>query len=162
MSDFKEDPHFWQKRAFDRQDERFESQIDAAIESGHHAVKAALILNGGACVALLAFLANTMSKAPEGGDVGRLLALMIDSLSFFAAGALLAAVTAGLGYLTNLFAGESAASRSKHFEPPFIRDTTASKRWGGAYAAFAIATIATAVLSYAAFAAGLAKIRGWI
>ncbi|UYQ70835.1 hypothetical protein OF122_12255 [Pelagibacterium flavum] len=159
--EFREDPHFWQKRAFDRQDIRFESQINAAIESGHHAVKAALLLNGAACIALLGFLASTISSIDGEPATAQLIALFMNALMEFSKGALAAAVTAGLGYLTNLCAGESAASMSKHFVEPFIRSTRASKIWGGAYFTLSLVTIATAIGSYVFFARGLARISGW-
>ena len=162
MSDYQEDPHYWQKRAFDRQDERKENQLAAAIESGHNAIKASLLLNGAACIALLGFLANTLGLAKDGGDAARLLALMLDSLSYFAAGAMLAAVTAGLGYLTNFCAATSAGAFSKHFNTPFIRATKSSSNWGRAYSTLTVITIVVAIASYIAFAMGVAKIRGWM
>ena len=72
----------------------------ASLDSAHEGLKALLLLNGGACVAILGFLATTLKDAKAGG-FEPLVAAMLRSLTFFAVGAGLSVLTAVLSYLAN-------------------------------------------------------------
>ena len=63
-------------------------------------MKALLLINGGACVAILGFLASTVSD-PSNQDKARLTYAFVHSLLWFGGGAGLAVGTSCLAYLCN-------------------------------------------------------------
>lgn len=80
---------------------RAETLEGAAIESGNQALKALLLLNGGACVAILGFLASTLTNANSQGDGAKLTYAFVHSLSWFGSGAGFAVGASCLAYLCN-------------------------------------------------------------
>jgi hypothetical protein len=82
-------------------DARAESLEKASIDASVEGLKALLLLNGGACIALLAFLSATMGKehtiAKEAAFVDGATAALV----FFSIGAGLSVVTCVFAYLAN-------------------------------------------------------------
>ncbi len=73
----------------------------SVITAGQNAIKSSLLLNGGAAIAMLAFIANTAR------DNSQRVSYLASSLEPFAYGALAIVVTSGLTYLAQvLFANE--------------------------------------------------------
>lgn len=66
---------------------RAEKLEDASIKAAEEGLKALLLLNGGASVALLAFLADAVGSGDPSPVYARLLTGMFNSLVYFAAGA---------------------------------------------------------------------------
>ena len=66
--------------------------LEATIALAGMALKSAMLINGGAAVAMLAYLGNVASKEVEVGSIP-------GALSFFVAGVLSAAIGTGCGYL---------------------------------------------------------------
>lgn len=120
----------WAARALDRADERFENQIQAATESANIALKALLLLNGGACLALLAFLANVVKDAGHSASAEKLVVALLAALSLFAYGAACAVGASAFGYVANRAYAESGGARTQHASHPYLRKTTKSKAWG--------------------------------
>lgn len=81
---------------------RAEAMEGAAIESANQALKALFLLNGGASVAVLGFLASTFSSETN-TDTGRLIADLVYALRWFSSGAGAAVLASCLAYLTNSF-----------------------------------------------------------
>jgi hypothetical protein len=54
------------ERAHDGEITFFHSVNDATIRSGENAIKAAILINGGACVAILAFVGALASQGESG------------------------------------------------------------------------------------------------
>ncbi|MDJ1465668.1 hypothetical protein NDI72_19115 (plasmid) [Nitratireductor sp. GZWM139] len=151
------DEHKWAERAFDRQDELQTEIMKASIADSKEAIRAALILNGAACIAILGFLASVIGGDSSNVSHPMTVAAKI-GLRWFAVGALLAALTSGLAYLCNSLYAGAAADMSRHFEHPHIRSTPSSKRkvlWALIINWIAVATI---TLSYFLFGVGLFKI----
>jgi hypothetical protein len=69
------------ERAHDRDDAVSDTTNAAAVASGQVALRAALLINGGAAVAMLAFIGSIASLDGLGGDH---LAVMASSLVWFA------------------------------------------------------------------------------
>ena len=72
----------------------------ASIDAAHEGLKALLLLNGGASIAVLGFLATTLKDA-EAGGFQCLMSGMLDSLVWFAVGSGLAVFTSFCAYLSN-------------------------------------------------------------
>lgn len=75
----------------------------ASIDAGREGLKALLLLNGGACLALLSFLASAVGKSGLRGMELGLLTGATSALILFAIGAGLAVLTCLLSYVTNQF-----------------------------------------------------------
>ena len=90
---FKADLQNWVEANKHQQDQQLE-MFRSVISSGQSAIKASLILNGGAAVALLAFISHLAASRPERVSV------FAPSIVPFAFGALAIVVTAGLTYIT--------------------------------------------------------------
>lgn len=155
-----DEPDYWAKRAFDRLDERHERQLDAAIQSGKQALNAALLLNGGACIALLGFLASAYAANTLPFERADLIAAFVGSLSSFAWGAFWAVLASGLGYLGNYSYSEAVFRKNKELERPYIRETAASKAWSRAGAVSLILAVLGVFASLSYFLCGLWSIRG--
>ncbi|QPB21160.1 hypothetical protein [Rhizobium sp. 007] len=73
----------------------------ASIEAAQEGLKALLILNGGACIALLGFVATTISQPEASATYRPLIRGMMKSLVSFSVGAGLSVLTSMFAYLTN-------------------------------------------------------------
>lgn len=73
--------------------------LRSVVESGKTALTTSILVNGGATVALLAFLGNLISKSPS--QLLPMQTLLVASLMSFAAGVLAGAVATGTTYVTN-------------------------------------------------------------
>ena len=67
--------------------------------AGQNALKSLMLINGGAAVALLAFLSHIWDKTPVAGSIRGL----TEALLFFVAGVLLSSIASGTTYLTGIF-----------------------------------------------------------
>lgn len=81
--------------------ERFRALEAAAMEGAAQGLKALLLLNGGACVALLAFLGSTATSSSLRDEFVPLVSATAGSLIWFAAGAGVAVLACILAYWTN-------------------------------------------------------------
>lgn len=109
----------------------------SVILTGQNALKSAVLINGGAAVALLAFIGHVW-KAADGDSA--LLKLLAAPLVSFVAGVLLAAVAAGTTYLSQLCYASHAESRGGVFKTGVALHVATVLFVFAAYAAFAYAT----------------------
>jgi hypothetical protein len=92
-------------------DREFTTNIElfkAVVETAKTALKTALLINGGACIALLAFISNLAAKA----DLLSRAAKFSNPMSYFAIGVLVAAVATGCAYMTQSSYAHFANKRS--------------------------------------------------
>ncbi len=129
-----------------RADALEKASIDASVEG----LKALLLLNGGACIALLAFLSATMGKEHTIQKEAAFVAGATDALAFFAGGALLAVITCVFAYLAN-------QAYSSH-----LRDRKYYPRHWGYGTAWTRAALGTTLLSLIGFGWGVYTIYSHI
>jgi hypothetical protein len=120
----------------------------AAVSTGTETVKAILLINGGACVAVLAFIGSLVSRGQGVTDLA-------GSLVWFAAGAVFAVMSAAFGYLTNLSYFSESNARTRHFDEPYVRDTNASRRHHVAGCITRWVTIGCSIAGILAFVGGV-------
>lgn len=122
-----------------RADALEKASIDASVEG----LKALLILNGGACISLLAFLSSTMGKEQMSRIESQFVAGARGALVFFSIGA-------GLAVLTCLFAYLANQSYSSHlrWREEYRRHWSYGKAWNKA-------GVATTLLSIGLFFYGI-------
>lgn len=119
------------RERFRDHDRRAEAMEAAAVESANQALKALLILNGGACVALLGFLAATFGK-PDLADQN--LALL-SALRLFGWGAAMAVFASAIAYLCNSCYARGLMAYNKGWKWPYLSKTASSARnWTAAIA----------------------------
>ena len=145
------------ERAHDKEDEAWHKSNDATISSATVALRTAVLVNGGAAIALLAFIGGTLndSKVP--------LSTMIDQLTaplvWFALGVVTATLAMGCMYLINFSNTMILASRTQNWESPFIRETTVSRRWRMVSRILTVVAIICSFISLGLFVYGVFDIR---
>jgi hypothetical protein len=123
--------------------------LNAATRDAQEAMKVALAINGGAAIAVLAFMST---KNP---DILAKLFPIFCSLFWFAGGVIFAALTAGCAYLSNSLYAVSYRAQRRTFEYPFVEETDLSKSREKLATGFALAGIILAILALLAFVGGL-------
>ena len=96
----------------------------AAIDSANLAIRALLLVNGGAVVALLAFIGAKV--ADDSAAVG--LAPLVESVWFFAIGAGWSAGSAGLAYCVNLLDNDILSSVKLTWQHPYVEKKPVAER----------------------------------
>lgn len=112
-------------RAHDSIMERVKDNNRAAIEGANIALKGLVGVNGGAVIALLGFIA-TLASSEEGRSLS--VQALVQPLTYFAWGVVLAIGASIAAYLTNFSYG-SAGVRLLTWEHPYSQDTGGSKFW---------------------------------
>ena len=166
-----DDAQYWAQDSFARADQRVQRQFDAAIQSGSRAIQAAFLLNGGACIALLFFLASTyntdvvageysrlMEAVAASQDKARLMGAIVTILTGFAWGALLAVLALALGYFVNGFYSMAEKLKKRGLEAPYVRDTPDSTRCKWAGHVLGVLTMLAGFSSLGLFVHGVTKI----
>jgi hypothetical protein len=118
---------------------------DATVNSGTAAVKTALLINGGAAAAVLAFIGGL---ANDGRVAATDIHIIADGLVWFGIGVLGAAVSMGLAYFANRAILETVYNNSR--------------LWKITSAGFQVATVLAVVGSLVVFVLGLWEIRAAI
>ncbi|WP_425081293.1 hypothetical protein [Ruegeria arenilitoris] len=153
-----EEPDEFQKemalRNHDRLDALGSKITTAVIESGIVTVRTLVLVNGGAVIAMLAFLANVVPKGDPNDFDG-----VLGSLSLFAFGVFAATMTAAFTYLTNLFNEIFLAKIQRTWVYPFQEKTKGSKRWGAVATVFQFVAIASGIASMVFFLWGVWSLK---
>ncbi|WP_338692037.1 hypothetical protein V5279_37985 [Bradyrhizobium sp. 26S5] len=125
---------------------------DAATKSGEEAIKAAMLVNGGSSVAMLAFVGTLASKDALSSTQ---LTQIVQPLLWFGGGVANSVVAAAAAYFTNLFIADGSNRRAREYVPPFVRPTAASRRRVVIAEAFRCVSVLAVALSIACFVGGL-------
>jgi len=127
---------------------------EATAQAGTVVIRTLVLVNGGAVIAMLAFMANLVSsKQPDAFDG------VIDALSLFSLGVFTAVVTAGFTYFSNYSSAISVGERSVNWEYPYIRETSSSIRWSRVSNALNVATVILGLASAGFFLAGIVSLK---
>tara|TARA_R110000868_G_scaffold69444_4_gene204458 strand:- start:285 stop:764 length:480 start_codon:yes stop_codon:yes gene_type:complete len=127
------DPHDWAREVFERHDRRAEALENASIEAGNLALKALLILNGGASIAVLGFLSSVYSSELDFTEKANAMLPFVSALQKFAIGAGLAVFASAIAYLANSFYARALMDYGRSFEWPYLSEGEESKsnwKWG--------------------------------
>jgi hypothetical protein len=158
-------PHDYQKwlyeqnrinaeRAHDKIDEFFHKNNDAAISTANVALRTALLINGGAAVALLTFVNNL--ERPQKIAVA-------DSLVWFGWGVVSAVCALVLTYATHFTMAGVAQSQIRRYDPaPFVMPGPITQRWVALNKIFHIAAVVVGLGSLALFVIGMFHVRAAI
>ncbi len=144
------------QRVHDREAELHRTYLDIASKSAEVAVKTSVVVNGGAAVAILAFIGGLLGKdivnVKQVADVS-------SSLIYFASG-----VAAGIGalaliYLMNYSSAAIVRWRERVFEHPYVRNTPRAEFMVGMYSVAHALAVAVSLMSIVLFVYGVLDVR---
>jgi len=116
--------------------ERFKTFEAAAIEGAAQGLKALLLLNGGACVALLAFVGSTATSGSLRPEFVPLISAATSSLIWFAAGS-------GISVLACLFAYWTNQTYANHIIAPAKTSWSSGTRLNAAASTLSVFSLAS-------------------
>jgi hypothetical protein len=146
-------------RVHDRSRRVSEATDEAIIKAGEMAIRTVMLINGGAAVAVLAFIGALVR---EDGVTVKQAAGVSSSLLWFAGGVAAAAWALALSYFTNFCYVRSETSKIFTFDHPYIIDGANTRRWLNWGYAFHLGAIVWGALSLAAFVVGMFDVRNAI
>jgi hypothetical protein len=132
-------------RAIARWDAVYDGLNEAAIKTADGALRAGLLINGGAAVSVLAFIGSLATKSMITASQ---LSRVADSLELFAIGVAVAVAGMGLSYVTHYLSAGRISSFTRQQVSPYVVPGPKTKRY----------TQITAAAHVLAFIAGLACI----
>ncbi len=144
------------QRAHDQLAQFHQSANEAAIRGGDAALRAALLINGGAAISVLAFIGGL--AAQERIELDQLKDVA-DSLKLFAFGVIAAVVGMAFAYLTHYAVAAITNSYERRWEPPYTRPGKNTRKLHYAkYCLHGVALVAAAG-SIALFVWGVLDVR---
>jgi hypothetical protein len=146
-------------RAHDRSHKYSEATNEAVVKGGALAIRTAMLVNGGAAVAVLAFIGALVRQ--DGITVNEI-AGVSGGLLWFAGGVAAAVWALALSYCTNFCYGRSERSKNLTFNHPYISDGVNTRRWLCWAYAFHLGALMWGVLSLVAFVVGMFAVHGAI
>jgi hypothetical protein len=146
-------------RVHDRFVSILEKSEEATIKSAENSIRIILLINGGAAVAILAFVGSLASK--DRVTTTQLYAIA-GSLVWFASGVASSALTAFFFYLTNISYLFATQAKQPHLDPPYISPTPQSVRRHFLGRIFHVLALAAAFASWGLFVYGMCDVRNAI
>jgi hypothetical protein len=147
------------QRTHDREAELHRTNLEVASKSAEVAVKTSVLMNGGAAVAILAFIGGMLGKdivsVKQVADVS-------SSLIWFAAGVATGVGALALIYLMNYCAAARVSFRRRTFEHPYVRETSRSLLMKKIYTIAHILAVAASLISLCLFIIGMLDVRASI
>ena len=150
------------QRAHDSEKEFWLRTNDATINAGNLALRALLIINGGAAIALLAFIGNFVPVLP--GEYAGLPKIhpSITPMMWFALGVFASVMAMVFAYCTNYLYITAAGERICNFKHPYVHDTDKFEMWRNIGIVTHFITVALAVLSIIIFILGIYEVNEMI
>ena len=108
------------------QSERSSMLLSAALENANLAIKSTMLINGGAAIAILAFIGQMNDNEDKELE---LVISLTRSLILFAIGAGFSTAAIIFGYFSNYSYFESSQYMSASHEYPYLQTNVSSKKW---------------------------------
>lgn len=131
----------------------------AAIDTANVAVRSLILINGGAVVALLAFV-SALKSGSNGSTIN--LEPLIAPILWFARGVGFSAITSVLAYLVNLMDSDFLAELQHTWDPPYVSQVRSGKCMGYFRNLLHFIALLLAILSLITFFCGVYGITGAI
>jgi hypothetical protein len=144
-------------REFNRTDSFFDKLNDATLKSSESALRACLLINGGAAVSVLAFIGGLLSKGLI--EDPQQLKPVADSLVPFAWGVSLAVLGMGLSYAVNFLTGQYMNSKTKTWAHPWSEPGEKTWIWGVLRDLTHVVAALAGVASVVVFVSGIFAVR---
>lgn len=140
------------KRAHDLNRQDSAEFRKAAVESANLAIRSMVLVNGGAVVALLAFVGAIASKdfgyVPKVDD-------LVTPIWWFALGVGLSSILAALAYLVNMLDADITNSVNFTWKHPYVEDTSSALRLRGFRTIIHVSALIIAVATLCVFFRGI-------
>ncbi|KAB1086509.1 hypothetical protein F4V91_08760 [Neorhizobium galegae] len=114
----------------------------SALNMGLEALRTAAAINGGAVIAVFAFLGATFSS--ENGETAAIRLAMTHPAIFFAVGALLSGLASGASYFSQIMYSTAHEAYEMSWEPPYLVANSRSENsewWGDFWRAIAVSLV---------------------
>jgi hypothetical protein len=149
-------------RAHDALTDFYVAVNESAIKSGDVVLRNCLLINGGAAIAILAFMGSVVTKDPSSH---KLLADISRGLIYFAVGVVTSVLGMGLAYVDHFMNWKHATSQKRVWKHPYIEPGDRTALWGRLkFTVHALAVVAVLV-SVSMFVCGLLAVehavKGW-
>jgi hypothetical protein len=142
------------ERAHDKIDKLAIRVGDIAVQNGSNTVRISVLINGGAAVAILAFLGslgtNSFSKYVEALEGG---------LFLFSLGVAVATFSLAFSYVANCSSTFYLMTLQRNFDAPYISAVRYSKLWKVSGIIFSTLAVFTALASLVCFLIGIWEIK---
>jgi hypothetical protein len=144
------------RRAHDRLDAFLAAINDSTVKSADAVLRNCLLINGGAAVAILAFMGALSSK---NSGSGKIIEDIADGLTYFAWGVIAAVAALGLSYIVHFATYKHAASQNKVWENPYLTPGKSTPYWAGLKIGLHVVAVVLAVVSGVLFVIGLFAVK---
>jgi hypothetical protein len=131
-----------------------------AMQAGTLAIRYALLINGGAAIAVLGFVGALAFQGRVA--IGAGLNEIAGTLVYFAIGVVAGTLGLGWAYLTNFFAAAHASRMNKNWTGPLIEETPSSRRYKRWYIFFLILAVLSALFAVGCFLCGVLEVKAAI
>jgi hypothetical protein len=143
-------------RAHDQLRELYRSFNQASIKGADAALRAALLINGGAAVSVLAFIYGFAAQNRVQPDQ---LKHVASSLEHFSFGVVASVIGMALAYLTNYATAAHTNSFERQWEPPYIKPSQNTRKLRRLKNGLHVIAVAAGVGSVAYFVCGMFDVR---
>lgn len=138
------------ERAHDRVDQQFAAMNDAAIKASSLAVRTALLINGGAAIALISFIGHLPPSKMK---------TVAETIIWFAWGVVASASALVLAYFTHYSMAGFINSHQRSYDAPFVTAGATTNRWLQWKRFFHISAALCGLLSIVLFILGMFEVR---
>jgi hypothetical protein len=144
------------ERAHDQHHEEWSSRNRAAVDAAQLALRSAILVNGGAAVALLAFIGSLAAQGRVGAsEIGA----VANSLLWFAGGVAFALLATLAAYIVNLLRADSVAAKKPIWDHPWVSPTPRSTRLLSAARVLHVLAILVGLTSLGCFVTGIVDVK---
>ena len=157
MSEVPEETRYFAERAHNRREVLIDEFYAASWSAGSTALKAGMLINGGAVVALLGLLSTLLQSESDQGLAVEQFSL---SMTFFALGAGLSGIATGFTNWRLSARAMSEEAKTTDFKAPYVHDTRASTDWARRAVACQILAVVCGAITILMFFAGVYSVRG--
>jgi hypothetical protein len=144
------------ERAHDRNDEMADIFNQSADKNSQAAIRIVLAINGGAAIALLAFVGGLASRT---NCDPRQLSIITNQLKWFAYGVLVSCLAAASAYIATYCGAGDRMLREYIWEHPFILEDKKSRQYRRVGWGFHLIGFISAIVGVVIFAYGLYKVQ---
>jgi hypothetical protein len=139
------------ERAHDKSNEFHTYVNKAAIDGSNLALRTLVLINGGAAIAMLAFLGTVAKDQSNLSKIGE----VAHTLRYFAIGVALACAGMALAYFTHFFMVSVETFKDRTYVHPYVVETAKSRRFMSDNRVFHVLPVLAAAASLAMFVIGM-------
>jgi hypothetical protein len=145
-------------RAHDKAHDYETKTSEATVNVGQAAIRTAVLINGGAAIAILGLIGALIGKDERATSMSDLSEVAL-SLQWFAFGVASGTAALGFSYVTNYSSVRRSATRTRTFRPPYFIGTRKTTFWRWVGRVFQWGAVLLAAVSIGLFIHGMIAVR---